>query len=100
MRTMNNSLSALAREDPGRWPTYLSGLAFAYNTSGHAATRVSPFELNTGRVPLLPGGTNSLAARGCSDEVQHLKRLRSVITNTVQRSRQAVQGYWEKVKRG
>ena len=97
MRTMNNSLSALSREDPQRWHTYLPGLAFAYNSSAHAATRVSPFELNTGRVPSLPGGRN--LARGCADEVTYLKRLRNVITNALQRSRQAVQGYWENVKR-
>ena len=97
MRTMNNSVSALTREDPRRWHTYLPGLAFAYNSSSHAATKVSPFELNTGRVPLLPGGRSSTG--GSSDEVLHLKKLRNVVTNTVERSRRAVQGYWEKVKR-
>ena len=97
MRTMNNSLAALSREDPKHWHTYVPGLAFAYNSSAHAATRVSPFELNTGRVPALPGGRNF--ETGCSDEVTHLKRLRNVITNALCRSRQAVQGYWETVKR-
>ena len=97
MRTMNNSLSALSREDPDRWDTYLPGLAFAYNSSAHAATKVSPFELNTGRVPSLPGGRH--LAQGCADEVTYLKRLRNVITNALCRSRQAVQGYWENVKR-
>ena len=97
MRTMNNSLSALSREDPRLWHTYVPGLAFAYNTSGHAATKVSPFELNTGRVPMLPGGTRFSNAGGT--DLTHLRRLRNVITNTLQRSRQAVQSYWEKVKR-
>ena len=31
MRTMNNSLAALSREDPKHWHTYVPGLAFAYN---------------------------------------------------------------------
>ena len=97
MRTMNNSISALSREDPELWHTYVPGLAFAYNSSAHAATKISPFELNTGRVPSLPGGQN--LGRGCSDEVIHLKRLRNVITNALQRTRQAIQGYWEQVKR-
>ena len=96
MRTMNNSVSALSREDPEMWDTYIPGLAFAYNSSAHAATRISPFELNTGRVPVLPGGRN--LSRGCVNEVKYLKRLRNVITNSLTKCRQAVQGYWEKVK--
>lgn len=56
MRTLNNCLSACTRADPEHWDHYVPGIAFAYNSADHEATKVSPFELNTGRVARLPGG--------------------------------------------
>ena len=36
------------------WDTILDKLSFAYNTSVHAVTEFSPFELMFGRIPKLP----------------------------------------------
>lgn len=51
MRTLNNSLSILSRHHPTDWPTFVPGVAFAYNCSVHASTNQTPFFMNTGRIP-------------------------------------------------
>ena len=53
MRTLNNSLSALAGKDPANWDKFVAGIAFAYNATPHAGTGLSPFMLNHGREPRL-----------------------------------------------
>ena len=98
MRTMNNSLAALCREDPTHWDDYLPGIAFAYNNSAHAATKLSPFELNTGRVASLPGGVAHARAKEFANAPEYLRKLRNIITNCHERARKAVQGYWEAAK--
>jgi hypothetical protein len=102
MRTMNNALSAFTGGNPADWDKYLPGLAFAYNNSAHAATRVSPFYLNTGRIAKLPGEKrigSPFASELDADELNYLKRLRSTITNSYRKARTAVESYWNKVKR-
>lgn len=100
MRTMNNCLASCARLDPERWDHYLPGIAFAYNTAEHEGTKVSPFELNTGRVARLPGGADEVGGPRCSnDQLKYLKRLRNVITECNEHARRMVQGYWTSVKR-
>jgi hypothetical protein len=37
------------------WDTQLPGLLFAYRTSVHSTTGETPFFLNHGRDPILPG---------------------------------------------
>ena len=63
MRTMNNSLSVLCRSAPKTWDTFLPGLAFAYNVTEHAATGLTPFFLNSGRVPRFPRGGRATGGR-------------------------------------
>lgn len=56
-RTLKTGLSIAVGEDPGSWDTALPFVTFAYNTSKHASTGFSPFELLYGRkmvLPLLP----------------------------------------------
>jgi hypothetical protein len=98
MRTLNNSLAALTRGDSTRWDTFLPGLSLAYNASAHEATRISPFELNTGRVPRLPNGPEPTNRRLTNDEVRYFKRLRNTITEAHQRSQTTVQAYWSRMK--
>lgn len=43
MRTLNNSLSTLTGESPRHWHLFLPGIQFAYNSTVHAATGISPF---------------------------------------------------------
>ena len=96
MRTMNNSLSVLCREDPYRWDGYVPGLQFAYNSSAHEALGYSPFEMNTGRVPRLPG---EVATREGPREWEHVRRLRNVINAIHRKARDSVDKYWCAMKR-
>ena len=96
MRTMNNSLSVLCREDPYRWDEYIPGLQFAYNSSAHEALGYSPFEMNTGRVPRLPGEVVTLDG---PREWEHVRRLRNVISTIHQKARDSVDMYWNAMKR-
>lgn len=78
MRTLNNSLSCLAKEDSSNWDKYLPGVGAAYNWASHAATGISPFELNTGRVPLLPGEDSAYASK-FPTPMGYSKKLRNVL---------------------
>ena len=98
MRTMNNSLSVLSRESLRTWDEYLPGIAFAYNAMEHEATHISPFELNTGRVPRMPGEPEVCAKFVAADANKYLKRLRKVISAAYERSRACAEKYWAKMK--
>ena len=99
MRTMNNSLAVLSRADPFDWDSHLAGLQFAYNTTEHEGTHASPFELNTGRIARLPGETPLRMDLADTEPLRYLKRLRNVIAEAQRKAREAVQGYWSRMKR-
>ncbi|MCP4062163.1 MAG: hypothetical protein GY740_02580, partial [Gammaproteobacteria bacterium] len=54
-------LSAMSRHVPDNWDHYLQPVLFAYRTTPHSATGVSPFLLSLGRQPNLP--TQSIFGR-------------------------------------
>lgn len=99
IRTLNNSLAALTATDGARWDDYLPGIAFAYNTTRHSATREAPFDLNFGRAARLVGEqTYQAASPAWSSEANFARRLRNVITAAQHRARAAVQRYWTRMK--
>jgi hypothetical protein len=51
MSTLNNSLSSLCQADTRDWCEFISGIQYAYNTTPHAATFVSPYECIFGCKP-------------------------------------------------
>ena len=96
MRTMNNSLSVLCRESPYKWDGYVPGLQFAYNSSAHEALGYSPFEMNTGRIPRLPGEVTTMS--GGPSEWEHIRRLHNTINTIHQKARDSVDKYWNAMK--
>lgn len=54
IRTLKKMISAFIDMDQITWDSHLDKFAFAYNTSVHAITRQTPFELMFGRQPRLP----------------------------------------------
>lgn len=44
-QTLQRSLVKLANEDQDNWDEYLDGVLFAYRTSHHKSTKLTPFEL-------------------------------------------------------
>ena len=100
MRTMNDSLAILARGDPSEWDTYLPAIAFAYNTTEHAATGISPFLLNHGRLPAFPASHDlDPLPPGDTTALAHARRVRHVVRDAVKRARAAIEGYWANYKR-
>jgi hypothetical protein len=53
-RTLQPMIAAYLNERKDDWDDKLAALQFAYNTSVHATTNCSPFELVYGRIPKLP----------------------------------------------
>ena len=53
-RSLGNLLRCLVQENTDTWDDLLPRAEFAYNASGHRATGLSPFQVNTGRTPNLP----------------------------------------------
>ena len=53
-RSMISLLSTLTPEEKRRWPDYLPTLVFWYNSTTHATTGQSPYQLLFGREPILP----------------------------------------------
>ena len=53
-RTIIKMIKTYINEDYDNWDDLLNGLAFAYNTSMHATTKFTPYELMFGRIPKLP----------------------------------------------
>jgi len=51
MSTLNNSLSCLCQADTRDWCEFIAGIQYAYNTTPHAATFVSPYECIYGCKP-------------------------------------------------
>lgn len=54
IQTVKNMISSYVDENQTNWDTHLMMLAFAYNSSIHSSTKVTPFELTFGRKPRLP----------------------------------------------
>ena len=99
MRTLNNSLSVLSAQEPRSWDRYVAGLQFAYNSTEHEATGVSPFEMNTGRIPRLPGERHFRGEIESSATNEYARKLRNVITACHERARRCVGAYWTAMKR-
>lgn len=53
-RTLHDLLRTLPPDKKKRWPQYISQLTYAYNTTAHQSTGVSPYFLMFGRQPQLP----------------------------------------------
>ena len=53
-RSMISLLSTLTPEEKRRWPDYLPSVVFWYNSTPHATTGQSPYQLLFGREPTLP----------------------------------------------
>ena len=53
-RTIEQMLACYVAEEQAEWDVYLPKMAFAYNTSVHATTGLTPFEVVYGRKPKLP----------------------------------------------
>jgi hypothetical protein len=94
-RVMEEMLRHFISPQMDDWDTYLPLLEFAYNSARHEATGISPFQLNSGMIPLTPASTvlerqaKLPAASEFADirELQ-LKRARMSLKTAKQRAKQ------------
>jgi len=93
-------LYCLMNKKQNDWDTQLPGLLFAYRTSVHSTTGESPFFLNHGRDPILPG--HVLLSNIKSGEPKHKEYARTIMDQQkkiVQEVHQLMEKEREKMKR-
>ena len=61
-------LSKIAHKDPRTWDLYLPYALFAYRTSPHDSTQLTPFQLMYGREAVLPTDEILFPPSGCGVE--------------------------------
>ena len=54
IRTVSNMLRTSIQNDQCNWDLVLSEMEYQYNSSKHASTGLTPFEVDIGRIPLNP----------------------------------------------
>ena len=107
MRSLNDALSILSRHHPEDWPSFVQGVAFAYNSSVHASTGQTPFMLNTGRVPSFPeegwirywNEEHEKTNMSKSDYSKYLKELTETISHAQGHARQGLEAAWVRMSR-
>lgn len=97
-RTLHDLLRSLPPEKKRKWPQYLPQILFAYNTTEHASTSYSPYELMFGQKAKLPvdfllGTTDNNLAPGSTHDwvVEHQKRLKTAYDHTKDQLRLAAE---------
>lgn len=95
MRNMNDSLSALCDNEIDDWCSYVPGVQFAYNTTVHSVTGVTPFMLNHGRQPRYPHEVDySPETNTGTSPMRYMKRLKYIIDNVREQATQKVKNSW------
>ena len=49
MRNMNDSLAILCDQNVGEWDAFVPGVQYAYNTTTHSVTNITPYEMVFGK---------------------------------------------------
>ena len=99
MRTLNNSLAILSRNNISDWDVFVPGVQFAYNSSVNAATGTTPFSLVTGRVPSFPEEGWLRAAHSPKSHSGFLRDLYATVARVHEEAATALNKSWEDLKR-
>jgi hypothetical protein len=98
MRNMNDTLSILCDGSMADWDHYIPGVQFAYNTTVHSVTGITPFFLNHMREPRFPHMEDYSAAlegkRKTQAPTQYARKLRNIITNVRTKAKNAIARAW------
>ena len=86
-KTLCSMMASFVSENQRDWDTVVPKVVFAYNTSRHETTGVTPFELLHGRPARLPldvtcGGTDCPADKVCSP--RELEDIRRKVTDAIE----------------
>jgi len=95
-RTINDMLSQYVAANQKDWDLWLASVLFAYRSSPHSSTKISPFEMVFGRTPTqpiefrIPVPTRSEAPKDANDYYSALqKTLASIHTDAAKQLRSA-----------
>ena len=96
MSTLNNSLSCLCHADTRDWCEFIPGIQYAYNTTPHAATFVSPYECIFGCKPPPLVRSNHIAVSPLVTQtaLSYATRMRRTIERIQDIVRRNVQHAW------
>lgn len=93
MRTLKDMLACYINDHLDNWDKFLPLVLFAYRTSPHQATGISPFELLYGRKPRLPLDANLFDREidALSSTSDYLRSLRNIIRDLQQKAHLSIE---------
>lgn len=100
MRNLNDSLSILCNTNVEEWCYYIPGVQFAYNTSKHGVTCITPHEMMYGEkaeLPFIETYGEQPTNPKHKTQKQYVRKLRNVIATVHERARQNIQANWERM---
>ena len=96
MRNLNDSLAILCDQNVEEWHAFVPGVQYAYNTTPHSVTSITPYEMVFGKKPqplsTEPQLTNILQTR--ISQHKYVLQLKNVIRNVQDRARQNIISQW------
>ena len=99
MRNLNDSLAILCDQNVGQWDISIPGIQYAYNTTKHSVTNITPFEMVYGKKPQPLSHEFLLTDQNpkrCSQK-QYVHKLRNIIQNVHERVRHHILQTWIKM---
>ena len=94
-RTLEEALRSFVEKNHNLWDRFLIPLEFAYNNSKQASTKETPFFLNHGRHPHVPGDSVSLVSTNVPATEKWIERL----VKTQETAKQALQDAQERQRK-
>ncbi|CAF1667406.1 unnamed protein product, partial [Adineta ricciae] len=88
--TMDGKIASLCNEKRTDWDEMLQFVTFNYNTSIHATTKISPFEMMHGRQGILPFDQQQ-ALITLTPDVEHGKKLQNYLEKLTDEARKSIQ---------
>ena len=96
-RTLEDSLRCLVAQNSDQWPALLSTIEFAHNSLPHTSTKLSPFEVDTGRTPRF-GLNISNANTNNQDVISFVERKKQILqraTSELQKAQERQKKYYD-----
>ena len=96
MRNMNDSLAILCDQNVGEWDAFVPGVQYAYNTTTHSVTNITPYEMVFGKKaqPLSVEVLIKEQPRQRCSQKKYVHQLKNVIRNVQERARKNILTKW------
>ena len=96
MRNLNDSLSILCDQNVDQWESYIPGIQYAYNTTKHSVTNITPFEMVYGKKPqpLSLEFFTTCNSPSRSSQRNYVHKLKNIIHNVQERAKENILRTW------